>query len=79
MAEHGWQAARIDELEALPVLGGELTWHPVRRFFDIRSFGINAYTADEAGRLVVEEHAERDGHEELYFVATGLRDVHARR
>ena len=70
MAE-GWQRASIDELEKLPVLEGELTWRPVRRYFGIRSFGVNAYTADEVGRLVVEEHTERGGHEELYFVATG--------
>lgn len=71
MTDGGWKAARIDELDALPVLGGRLMWHPVRRHFGLQSFGINAYTADDAGRLVVEEHDEAGGHEELYYVVTG--------
>jgi len=43
----------------------------VRRYFDIRAFGVNAYTAEEAGQRVVEEHREQDGHEELYVVVSG--------
>jgi tetratricopeptide (TPR) repeat protein len=68
----GFEVARLDELEALPVLDGELTWRPVRRRFDIRSFGANAYTAARAGDLVVEEHSEgQNGHEEVYAVISG--------
>jgi tetratricopeptide (TPR) repeat protein len=64
--------ARIDELERFPIEGQEgLTWRPVRRHFDIQSFGVNAYTADEPGQRVVEEHREQDGHEELYVVVLG--------
>lgn len=64
--------ARIDELERYPIEGQDgLTWRPVRRFFDIQAFGVNAYTADEAGQRVVEEHREEDGHEELYVVVAG--------
>ncbi|HKG43000.1 MAG TPA: cupin domain-containing protein [Gaiellaceae bacterium] len=64
--------ARIDELERYPIPGQEgLTWRPVRRHFDIHAFGVNAYTAEEAGQRVVEEHREEDGHEELYVVLTG--------
>ena len=64
--------ARIDDLERFPVEGQDgLTWRPVRRYFDIQSFGVNAYTADEAGQRVVEEHREQDGHEELYVVVSG--------
>lgn len=66
-----WEIVSIDELEALPADDEGLMWRPVRRRFGIQSFGINAYTASEAGQRVVEEHAELDGHEELYFVATG--------
>jgi len=62
----------IDELESFPIEGQEgLTWRPVRRHFDIRAFGVNAYTAEEAGQRVVEEHREEGGHEELYVVITG--------
>jgi tetratricopeptide (TPR) repeat protein len=64
--------ARIDELELYPIEGQEgLTWRPVRRYFDIQAFGVNAYTADRAGQRVVEEHREEGGHEELYVVVTG--------
>ena len=64
--------AHIDELESFPIEGQQgLTWRPVRRRFDIRSFGVNAYTATEAGQRVVEEHREQDGHEELYVVLSG--------
>lgn len=66
--------ATVEEIEGVP--GPDtLTWHPVRAHFGIRAFGTNAYTAEEAGRDVVEPHDEStdDGyaHEELYFVAAG--------
>jgi tetratricopeptide (TPR) repeat protein len=64
--------ARIEELEVYPIEGQEgLTWRPVRRYFDIQAFGVNAYTADRAGQRVVEEHREEGGHEELYVVVSG--------
>jgi tetratricopeptide (TPR) repeat protein len=64
--------ARIEDLERYPISGQDgLTWRPVRRHFDIRSFGVNAYTAGEAGQRVVEEHREENGHEELYVVIAG--------
>ena len=66
----GYEIAHVDELEALPVNGGEFVWRPVRRRFGITAFGTNAYTA-AAGQRVVEEHEERSGHEELYVVLRG--------
>ena len=64
--------ARVDDLERYPISGQDgLTWRPVRRHFDIKSFGVNAYTAEEAGQRVVEEHREEGGHEELYVVIGG--------
>jgi tetratricopeptide (TPR) repeat protein len=64
--------SHIDQLESFPISGQDgLTWRPIRRHFDIRAFGINAYTAEEAGQRVVEEHREQDGHEELYIVISG--------
>ena len=63
---------RIEDLDRYPIEGQEgLTWRPVRRHFDIQAFGVNAYTADEAGQRVVEEHREADGHEELYVIVSG--------
>jgi hypothetical protein len=64
--------ASIDDLDSYPITGQDgLTWRPVRRRFDIQAFGVNAYTAEEAGQRVVEEHREEDGHEELYVVVRG--------
>jgi tetratricopeptide (TPR) repeat protein len=56
-------------------LGGGPSWAMVRTHFDIQSFGVNAYLAEEAGLRIIEEHdelGERAGaHEELYFVSNG--------
>jgi quercetin dioxygenase-like cupin family protein len=66
----GYAVAHLDELEELPINGGEFVWRPVRRHFGITAFGTNAYTAD-AGQRVVEEHSEKDGPEEMYVVLRG--------
>ena len=66
-----YEVVHIDELEAFPVDDEGLTWRPIRRRFDIRAFGVNAYTAERAGQRVVEEHRETNGHEELYIVIAG--------
>jgi hypothetical protein len=71
MTDKSYAITHIDELESYPAGEDGLTWRPVRRHFDIRAFGVNAYTADKAGDRVVEEHRERDGHEELYVVVSG--------
>jgi tetratricopeptide (TPR) repeat protein len=47
-------------------------WVPVRRHFDIRAFGVNAWVGDEPGDNVIDEHRESGGgHEELYVVLAG--------
>src|SRR6478672_423680 len=47
-------------------------WAPLRRHFGVTAFGINAWTAAEAGGTLVGEHDEtRSGHEELYVVLAG--------
>jgi tetratricopeptide (TPR) repeat protein len=47
-------------------------WSPVRLALDVAAFGINAWTAHEAGAGVIPEHDEVDsGHEELYVVTAG--------
>jgi tetratricopeptide (TPR) repeat protein len=67
----GYEAARFDELESIPVAEG-LVWHPIRRRFGISAFGINAYTAEHVGEFVVESHTEEQlGHEEMYIVVNG--------
>jgi hypothetical protein len=47
-------------------------WNPLRRQFDIRAFGVNAWTVNEAGASLIGEHDEsRSGHEELYVLVSG--------
>lgn len=69
----GWEAVHIDSLDEIPVAG--VVWHPVRRRLGIRAFGINAYTAEQVGGHVIEEHDETGsgagGHEEAYVVVRG--------
>ena len=71
MSEKGYSVTRIDDLESYPINDQGLNWRPIRRHFDIRAFGVNAYSAETAGDQVVEEHREQDGHEELYVVVSG--------
>jgi uncharacterized cupin superfamily protein len=62
---------RLDDIEGIPVFG-TLTWKPIRRTLGVTAFGINAYTAANAGDEVVEEHDEKQlGHEEIYAVIAG--------
>ena len=63
--------SHIDELDRIEMPDG-FVWRPIRRHFDIRGFGVNAYTALEVGGLIVEEHTENQlGHEEIYLVIRG--------
>jgi tetratricopeptide (TPR) repeat protein len=68
----GWQSVRLEEIDPIPVVGGTLLWRPVRRTLDVGAFGVNAYTAPNAGDDIVEEHTEESlGHEEIYVVLQG--------
>jgi tetratricopeptide (TPR) repeat protein len=63
--------AHIDELDAIELPDG-FVWRPIRRHFDIRAFGVNAYNAREVGGHIIEEHTEsRLEHEEIYLVLRG--------
>jgi len=62
---------RLDDVEGIPVFG-TLVWKPIRKTLGVTAFGINAYTAANAGDEVVEEHTEVQlNHEEIYAVITG--------
>jgi tetratricopeptide (TPR) repeat protein len=64
-------SAHVDELDAIEMPEG-FVWRPIRRHFDIRAFGVNAYTAREVGSPIVEEHSESQlNHEEIYLVLRG--------
>src|ERR671937_1411236 len=70
LVSEGYEVGHIDELEELPINNGEFVWRPVRRRCGITAFGTNAYTA-RAGQRVIEEHSERDNHQEMYVVLRG--------
>jgi len=65
---------QISDIEGIPV-GESLTWRPVRRTLGVEAFGVNAYTAENAGDEIVEDHDEQGsgagGHQELYVVLAG--------
>ena len=64
-----YEVATFDELERIDAEG--IQWRPIRRRFDIRAFGTNAYTSERTGDQLVEEHTEGTGHQELYLVVRG--------
>ena len=69
----GWEVAGLEEIVG-PRSRHGFDWHPVRRHFEISSFGANANAAREAGDVVVDEHDEAHGdggQEELYVVLRG--------
>jgi hypothetical protein len=59
------------EEPSVPVLDGALEWIPLRRRLGIAAFGTNAYRAAEAGDVIVEDHVESPGQEEMYVVIRG--------
>ena len=60
----------IDDLERIPYEFG--VYRPIRRALGVSAFGVNAYSADAAGELVLEPHDEAGtNHEELYLVLSG--------
>jgi mannose-6-phosphate isomerase-like protein (cupin superfamily) len=64
--------ARLEEIEKLD--DGRVPWRPVRHHFGITAFGVNAWTGENAGDRIINEHDEaapEDGHEELYLVTSG--------
>jgi tetratricopeptide (TPR) repeat protein len=67
-------SVHISELDAVPITD-TLVWRPVRRTLGVEAFGVNAYTAENAGDEIVEDHDElgnaAGGHQELYVVLAG--------
>jgi tetratricopeptide (TPR) repeat protein len=64
--------ARIDEIDEID--DGRCPMRPVRHHFGIMSFGVNAWTARNAGDRIINEHDEAaagDEQEELYLVQAG--------
>src|SRR2546430_2486672 len=67
----GYEVVQLDEIDEID--DGRSPWRPVRLHFGITAFGVNAWTAREAGDRIINEHDEdeEDGHEELYLVLKG--------
>ena len=66
----GYRVAKLDEIEQ--ITDGREPWRPIRHHFGIEAFGINAWTAADAGDRIINEHDETDdGNEELYVVTQG--------
>jgi tetratricopeptide (TPR) repeat protein len=66
----GYKVAHLDDIDEIS--DGREPWRPVRHHFGITSFGINAWTAPEAGDRIINEHDESDDeNEELYLVHQG--------
>jgi tetratricopeptide (TPR) repeat protein len=66
-----YTVAKLDEIEE--VTDGRCPWRPVRHHLGIKAFGINSWTARDAGDRLINEHGEEgdDGDEELYVVLRG--------
>jgi hypothetical protein len=67
----GYAVAHLDEIEELD--DGRCPSRPVRHHLGITAFGVNAWTAREAGDRIINEHdeSEPDSNEELYLVLQG--------
>ncbi len=66
-----YAVGRLDEIDE--VSDGRCPLRPVRHHFGITSFGVNAWSARDAGDRIINEHdeSEPDAGEELYLVVRG--------
>ena len=66
-----YAVARLDEIDEQD--DGRCPWRPIRHHFGITAFGVNAWTARDAGDRIINEHdeSEPDSNEELYLVFRG--------
>ena len=66
-----YAVAQLDAIDEID--DGRCPWRPVRHHFGITAFGVNAWTARDAGDRIINEHdeSEPDSNEELYLVLRG--------
>jgi tetratricopeptide (TPR) repeat protein len=67
-----YAVAHLEDIDE--VSDGRSPWRPVRHHFGITAFGVNAWTAQNAGDRIINEHDEADevdDQEELYLVQSG--------
>jgi tetratricopeptide (TPR) repeat protein len=67
----GYTVVHLEDIDELD--DGRCPYRPVRHHLGITAFGVNAWTAREAGERIINEHDESDAdsHEELYLVHQG--------
>ena len=67
----GYKVAKLEEIEEMG--DGRCPWRPIRFHLGIQAFGINSWTARDAGDRLINEHSEEgeSGDEELYVVLNG--------
>jgi len=69
-----YRVSAIEDVRSVSV-PGQPVWRLLRDALGIEAFGVNAWTATEAGQAVIGEHDELGagaaGHEELYVVVSG--------
>ncbi len=74
MTGEGVQSSALDGVETFSGVQNP-HWHRIRSHFGVEGFGVNAWTASEAGQTLIPEHdevgASAAGHEELYVVISG--------
>ncbi len=68
MSEPSFRVARLEEIEELD--DGRCPMRPVRLHLGISAFGVNSWTAKDAGDRIINEHDEEED-EELYLVHEG--------
>jgi tetratricopeptide (TPR) repeat protein len=65
----GYAVTHLDEIDEMD--DGRCPYRPVRHHFGITAFGVNAWTARDAGDRIINEHDESEENEELYLVQQG--------
>lgn len=69
-----WSAIGVDEVEVIDWRRVGINWRPVRRALGVEIVGMAAFTAREAGQVVIEPHVEvvdGRGQQEVYVVVRG--------
>src|SRR5262245_23147833 len=66
----GYRVARLEEIEEVD--DGQCRWRPVRHHLGISAFGVNAWSARDAGDRTVYEHDQSfESNEVLFLVLRG--------
>jgi hypothetical protein len=71
MTDSGYEILSLDELDRVPYRGSGETLRPLRRRLDFRPFGVNVWSAENAGDKLIPAHEEDSEQEELYVVTRG--------